>query len=1241
SADCQSSISSSAPIEKNLQDNSPSSFDSGLQNSGELSKSGAMEEVRKNMNSGKSLDGKSGAMEGSKEEDESAKGEENKNLKRMREAADDGEKDREESDGEDDEGEEEEPEQEQPQKVTKKFSCNVGSGIMTTESFFSLPISEPTKNAIRDTGFVNMTQIQARSIPPLLEAKHVLGAARTGSGKTLAFLIPAVELLYRAEFKPRNGMGVLVICPTRELAIQTHAVAKDLFKHHSQTVGLVIGGSNRRMEAERLSKGVNLVVATPGRLLDHLQSNKGFVYKNLLVSCLLQLSTWYAEEIKLHNCLRFGAAISKLCEWWSYAYILYMPDLFLIIDEADRILEANFEEEMNQILKILPKNRQTALFSATQTKKVEDLARMSFPDEPINVDVDEGRKRVTNEGLEQGYVVVPSERRLVLLYRFLKKYRSKKIMLNSIQNCCSTINSLALIYMESKNNKSEQALSLTSVKQKRDWIVQFDPPDDPKEYIHRVGRTARGESAKGNALLFLIPEELQFLSYLKSEKVPVKEYEFDQKKLANLQSKLEQLVSVNVHLIKSAKDGYRAYILSYNSHSMKDVFNVHRLDLKAVAASFCFDSPPMVHLNIASSASKVRKKLKVDGGKHGFNDSNPYGRRRGADDTRQFKKKKSLQDNSPSSLDAELQKSGKSLDGKSGAMEEVRKKLKNKKKSKKDEIKAGEDGSAKGEENKNLKRMREAADDGEKDRVESDGEDDEGEEEEPEQEQPQKVTKKFSCNVGSGIMTTESFFSLPISEPTKNAIRDTGFVNMTQIQARSIPPLLEAKHVLGAARTGSGKTLAFLIPAVELLYRAEFKPRNGMGVLVICPTRELAIQTHAVAKDLFKHHSQTVGLVIGGSARRMEAERLSKGVNLVVATPGRLLDHLQSTKGFVYKNLSFLIIDEADRILEANFEEEMNQILKILPKNRQTALFSATQTKKVEDLARMSFPDKPIYVDVDEGRKRVTNEGLQQGYVVVPSERRLVLLYSFLKRNLTKKIMVFFSSCNSVKFHSELLQYIQIPCSDIHGKQKQQKRTSTFFDFCKAEKGILLCTDVAARGLDIPSVDWIVQFDPPDDPKEYIHRVGRTARGEGAKGNALLFLIPEELQFLSYLKSEKVPVKEYEFDQKKLANVQSKLEQLVSVNFHLNKSAKDGYRAYILSYNSHSMKDVFNVHRLDLKAVAASFCFDSPPKVHLNIDSSASKVRKKRKVDGGKHGFNDSNPYGRRGADDTRQFVRY
>ena len=407
--------------------------------------------------------------------------------------------------------------------------------------------------------------------------------------------------------------------------------------------------------------------------------------------------------------------------------------------------------------------------------------------------------------------------------------------------------------------------------------------------------------------------------------------------------------------------------------------------------------------------------------------------------------------------------------------------------------------------------------------------------------------------------TPQSFTDLSLSEKTMKAIQEMGFTSMTEIQQRGIPPLLAGRDVLGAAKTGSGKTLAFLIPAVEMLHALRFKPRNGTGVIVVSPTRELALQIFGVARDLMKFHSQTFGIVIGGANRSAEAEKLSKGVNLIIATPGRLLDHLQNTKGFIYKNIKALVIDEADRILEVGFEDEMRQVVKILPDRdtRQTMLFSATQTTKVEDLARISLRPGPLYINVDHKKEHSTVEGLEQGYVICDSEKRFLLLFSFLKRNLKKKIIVFMSSCNCVKYHSELLNYIDLPVLELHGNLKQQKRTNTFFEFCNATQGTLVCTDVAARGLDIPAVDWIVQFDPPDDPRDYIHRVGRTARGSNGKGRSLMFLQPNEVGFLSQLKEARVPVVEFDFPAKKLMNIQSQLEKLIGQNYYLNKVSMD------------------------------------------------------------------------------------
>merc|ERR1712086_862577 len=210
----------------------------------------------------------------------------------------------------------------------------------------------------------------------------------------------------------------------------------------------------------------------------------------------------------------------------------------------------------------------------------------------------------------------------------------------------------------------------------------------------------------------------------------------------------------------------------------------------------------------------------------------------------------------------------------------------------------------------------------------------------------------------------------------------------------------EGRDLVGSAKTGSGKTLAFLIPAVELIYNLKFLPRNGTGVIMISPTRELAMQTFGVLRELLKHHDHTYGLVMGGANRATEMQKLEKGINILVATPGRLLDHLQNTRNFLFKNLQCLIIDEADRILDVGFEEDLKRIVKLLPKKRQTMLFSATATKKTEDLVKLALKKEPISIGLDEqlNNSMATVSGLEQGYVICPSDKRLLLLFTFLKK---------------------------------------------------------------------------------------------------------------------------------------------------------------------------------------------------------------------------------------------------
>nr|XP_021193906.2 probable ATP-dependent RNA helicase pitchoune [Helicoverpa armigera] len=511
-----------------------------------------------------------------------------------------------------------------------------------------------------------------------------------------------------------------------------------------------------------------------------------------------------------------------------------------------------------------------------------------------------------------------------------------------------------------------------------------------------------------------------------------------------------------------------------------------------------------------------------------------------------------------------------------------------------------------------------------KEESESEGSDSDGDEDNNADDDAENSTNTESQLPGSslclGILSDQKFSALEgkVCESTLMGIKDMGFTTMTEIQAKAIPPLLEGRDLVGAARTGSGKTLAFLIPAIDLIYKLKFKPRNGTGVIVLSPTRELAMQTFGVLMELMKYHHHTYGLVMGGANRSTEAQKLSKGINILVATPGRLLDHLQNTPDFLYKNLQCLVIDEADRILEIGFEEEVKQIIKLLPKRRQTMLFSATQTKKTEALTALAVKHEPIYVGVDDHREQATVDSLEQGYIVCPSEKRMMVLFTFLKKNRKKKVMVFFSTCMSVKYHHELFNYIDLPVMSIHGKQQQTKRTTTFFQFCNAESGILLCTDVAARGLDIPAVDWIVQYDPPDDPKEYIHRVGRTARGLGTSGHALLFLRPEELGFLRFLKQSRVTLNEFEFSWNKIADIQLQLEKLISRNYFLNQSAKEAFKSYLRAYDSHHLKTIFDIDTIDLAKVSKSFGFTVPPAVELKV---ANKGPPQKRKGGGGYGY--------------------
>ncbi|CAH2261072.1 jg5461 [Pararge aegeria aegeria] len=457
---------------------------------------------------------------------------------------------------------------------------------------------------------------------------------------------------------------------------------------------------------------------------------------------------------------------------------------------------------------------------------------------------------------------------------------------------------------------------------------------------------------------------------------------------------------------------------------------------------------------------------------------------------------------------------------------------------------------------------------------------------------------------------TFSMLESKVDSRILKSLKLMGFLKPTQIQAKALPHMLLGDDIIGAAKTGSGKTLAFLIPAVEKLINMEFSKKHGVGCLIITPTRELALQINVVLKKLLAEINLTHSLLVGGEKKLKEIASLRKGVNVIVGTPGRILDHLENTSGFNCNNLKCLVLDEADKLLEAGFQKHISGIIRRLPKKRQTVLFSATIDEKVENLARLALKDNPKLISVKDERQS-TAAGLEQGYCICPVEKRLCWLYKMLKKCKKLKVMVFFSSCKSVDFHYEFFKvHCKAAVISIHGKQSQPRRKDAYQTFVQAKKGALFCTDVAARGLDIPSVNWIVQYDPPTDMKEYIHRVGRTARGLNSTGKAVILLREEEEKFVEYLKREKVYLDKYNFGETP-DDVQKMLQDIIQKDGTMKILARKAYLSFLRCYKKHPHSEVFDIKNLDLKLAATAFGFSEQP----HVDFLKTRKRKQTNVD--------------------------
>ncbi|KAL7136894.1 hypothetical protein ABFS83_10G060700 [Erythranthe nasuta] len=560
---------------------------------------------------------------------------------------------------------------------------------------------------------------------------------------------------------------------------------------------------------------------------------------------------------------------------------------------------------------------------------------------------------------------------------------------------------------------------------------------------------------------------------------------------------------------------------------------------------------------------------------------------------------------------------------------------------------------------------------------------------------------KEENNTPSEVFASCSFSSLGLHPTLCDQLKERmGFEAPTLVQAQAIPVVLSGRHVLVNAATGTGKTVAYLAPIIHLLQKFDQRVQRSDGTLalVLVPTRELCMQVHEILQKLLhRFHWIVPGYIMGGENRSKEKARLRKGVSILVATPGRLLDHLKNTASFVHTNLRWIVFDEADRILELGYGKDIEDILNFLGtiKNKaadpevrmQNLLLSATLNEKVNQLANISL-ENPITIGLDDLKKlqianhkhfSVESDGvdkaeepgktsssdkeyrlpsqLVQRYIKVPCGSRLVVLLSILKhlfeREASQKVVVFFSTCDAVDFHYSLIsgfQWSAMPQSEkeqrtnflgcktlrLHGSMNPEDRKTTFQTFKTEKSALLLSTDVSARGLDIPKVRCIIQYDSPGEATEYVHRVGRTAR-LGEKGDSILFLQPLEIDYLKDLEKHGVALSEYpvlkllssfpSYSLKNQANkfvsiemhpwlvaLQRGLESFVSSEPKVNKLAKDAFSSWVRAYTAHrgELKQIFTVKKLHLGHVAKSFALKDQPSI---VNKSIQKQLKRKRDD--------------------------
>ena len=358
-----------------------------------------------------------------------------------------------------------------------------------------------------------------------------------------------------------------------------------------------------------------------------------------------------------------------------------------------------------------------------------------------------------------------------------------------------------------------------------------------------------------------------------------------------------------------------------------------------------------------------------------------------------------------------------------------------------------------------------------------------------------------------------SFSTLGLADALLRAVADQGYSTPTPIQAKAIPPILAGSDVLAAAQTGTGKTAGFVLPMLQRLGAKarpdQSKARPFVRALILVPTRELAAQVEASVQTYGCHLPLTSAIVIGGASMHRQTTVLRRGVDILVATPGRLLDHLAQGNVDVSR-VEILVLDEADRMLDMGFIRDIRRVIAMLPKKRQTLLFSATFTDDIKTLAR-SLLDRPVTVEV--GPTNATVDVIDQVVYPVNQDRKRALLSTLIGRNDWRQVLVFTRTKHRADRLTRDLNTDGIDALAIHGNKNQNARTRALAQFKDGALRVLVATDIAARGIDIDQLPHVVNFDLPNVPEDYVHRIGRTGRA-GATGQAVSLVSQEERGYL-------------------------------------------------------------------------------------------------------------------------------